>query len=445
MPIRPQFARLMPLMIVLIIALTACRGGSSQAEATPTASGLTPTATPLSITQPTPTPPDETPLTTTLTIWWPETLAPLSRPEITELLNEQFAAFTTAEDDTVEIVFRLKRAGSETGAILPTLRTASDVAPAAMPDITLVRREELITAVQDGVIQPLEGFVSTAVIGELYDGTLELGQINGQLYGLPYTTETLMMVYRDPPEAIIADIGLRFETLLENELAFTLPGARPTGLNSTLFLQYLLAGGTLTGADGSPRVDADALLSVLAFYENAARAGLIDASVLDYTTPDAYLADFEAGNINSAVLRSDHYIQLRAETDIDYAGGSLPSVSGEPGTVLNGWMWVMVANTTQQQTVAARFIDWMMQVERQRAYAESIYRLPSQELALRTMDRRLIDTNLMNDLLSSTTIPGSEGAGGTLARAIQNAFINVITGNRTAEEAVSDVTALTTE
>lgn len=432
---------LIGLLLVLVLLLAACGADDTEADTTPTAELPTPTTTPLSVTQVTPTPVSNTntPETTTLTIWWPETLAPVGRPEITELLNEQFTAFNDAEDDGVEVVFRLKRSGTETGAILPTLRTAAPVAPGAMPDLTLLRREELVSAAGDGLIQPLEGFVNSVIIGDLYDSALALGQIDGQLYGLPYVMDALLMLYTEEPDA---GPHLSFDALLASELPFTIPGARPTGLNNTVLFQYFAAGGTLVSSTGEPRVDPDALLTVLSFYEAAYDNGQIGPDVLDYTSTTAYLNAIRSGDIQNAVMRSDQYINLREETGVDFAAGSIPTADGEPGTVVNGWMWVMVAGTTQQQAVAARFIDWMMQVERQREYAETIYLLPSQELAVRTMDRRLVDPNLMDALLSEAIIAGPEAASGTLARAIQNAFINVITGSLDAEAAAADVIAL---
>lgn len=440
---------LLLITLLLAVSLSAC-GNADPDDPAPTTTGEGPTATitPLPVAQGTPTAPSgasETPTTTTLTIWWPETLAPLGRSDVTDLLNEQFAAFNAAEDDAVEIVFRRKRAGTETGAILPTLRTAAPVAPGAMPDLTLLRREDLVSAVDGGLIQPLEGFISSSVIADLYNSSLELGRVDGQLYGLPYVMDALLMLYIDDPTSTADDAHLSFDELLAGELAFTIPGARPTGLNSTVLFQYFAAGGTLVSSTGEAGVDADALRSVLSFYEAAYEAGQIDETVLDYTTTGAYLDAIRSGDITNAIVRSDEYIRLREETGIDFYAGSIPTLSGEPGTLVNGWMWVMVANAPQQQAVAARFIDWMMQVERQRSFAEMIYLLPSQELAVRTMDRRLIDPTLFDALLSTAQVIESDVASGNIARTIQNAFVNVITGSMNAEAAAAEVIALAEE
>ena len=61
-------------------------------------------STPLTVAQATPAPTATATATDThqLVIWWPEPLAPVDQPDVSDLLNAQIAAFTTAEAENSE-------------------------------------------------------------------------------------------------------------------------------------------------------------------------------------------------------------------------------------------------------------------------------------------------------------------------------------------------------
>ena len=83
-------------------------------------------------------------------------------------------------------IMRRKRT-SGLGGILPTLRTAGPVAPGALPDLTLMRRADMLTAATEGLIVPLDTWIPTDLVDDdLLPGTRALGEIDGVLYGVPY-------------------------------------------------------------------------------------------------------------------------------------------------------------------------------------------------------------------------------------------------------------------
>src|SRR5262249_48641317 len=116
----------------------------------------------------------------------------------------------------------------------------------------------------------------------------------------------------------------------------------------------------------------------------------------------------------------------------------IPTVSGEPTTVVDSWMWVLTSTDSVQQTAAMRFLNWMQDADRQGAFNQSIDMLPSQRTALREWESpnyaAFVDT-----LLNNATMPLTESASGIAARAIQSALASVINGQRSAEQATQDV------
>src|SRR5690606_38548741 len=246
---------------------------------------------------------EPTPAVTRLVIWWPVSLAPMDNSEAAELLSEQISAFRAAQGN-VEVQLR-RKLDSGVGGIMSTLRTASPVAPGALPDLTLLRREDMQAAAQSGLIYPLDGQTPPAVLDDLYRSAQTLGQIGSNLYGLPYLMDVHHMAYSSADAAVPS----RFEDILTQQISFALPAAQTGVMNNILLIQYLDAGGTLP-ANGLEDTDVEALLTVLQFYEQATQQGLIDPAVLNYTSPADYRTSLTSGTLAAGGINSSLYLNL---------------------------------------------------------------------------------------------------------------------------------------
>lgn len=425
-----EFLGFLPLLIIL----SAC--GAPSASTTPTPE----TATPSVNTTPLPPVPTNFPTesanvsTHNFVVWFPETLAPSDNPDVATLLNDQLNGFIAEQDDPITIEFRLRRY-VETGGILPTLRTANKVAPGALPDITLVRREDLSALIQEGIAIPLEGYLSSSIIGDLFPPALQMGRVQNQIYALPYVVDMgILAFYGDEDQPAT----WTFEAILEANAFWNFPAGRATGLSNVLFLQYLVAGGALAN-DGTLNLNTDALTTVFNFYEQAYRANLIDDSMLDFTSTSDYVRSLTSGDLRAGVMNASTYLSEIADDEARLFASAIPTANGNPITLMNGWVWIVTAKTADKQEIAYRFIEWMMGNSRQAAYAQSINLLPSQRGALTQMVLSNADVALFSDLLSNAVLMPTDNNTGAVARAIQTAFASVISGNMTAEEAVESV------
>lgn len=366
----------------------------------------------------------------TLHVWWPDALSPTSNEKASLMLAEYVDTFrATIPELTIEM--RLKKA-QDSGGIIETLRTAYAVAPDALPDITLLRRTDLLTAVDAGFIQPMQGQVTSAVLGDLYPSALDLGRVDGMLYGLAYMLDVEHIAYR--PVVLNGNFS-RFEGVLKDKQKFVFPAGVTEGLSNVLFLQYLSAGGTLNELmQGNP--NADALLTVLTFYKQAVDAGVIDRSVLDYARPDDYLFQLAQGKFDAGLITSTQYLDLLSDGQ-SLEAAPVPLADGEPSTVVNGWMWVVVTKDKEKQALALHLIEWMVDANRLATYSRQINMLPARRAAMRSWDAGTF-TDLANRLLANARLPLT-GADSDILRAMENAMAAVIAGQRTPEEAVSDV------
>ncbi len=416
----------------LILALAAC---GSATTLNPTLETLTsPAVTLTAAREPTATPTLElTPAgPLQLVVWWPDTLAPASKAEAVALLQTQIAAFEAAQPD-IEVELRLKKAAG-IGGILEMLRAASAVAPGARPDLLLLQRADLLTAVQANLLEPLEGRVSSAILGDLYTAALELGQVGGQLHGLAYALEVQHVAYAPPP---VEGNFASFETTLAAGRPLVFAAGQPAGVSEIFLLHYVSAGGSLADLNLG-RVNVDALRAVFAFYAEAAERGVLPRSVANYTTISDYFQEFKTG-ASAAVITSTLYQQMVAE-DQRWLFAPIPTASGQPATLLDGWMWATTAASGDRQAAATRFLNWMFEVERQAELTQAAGWLPSQRTARRMQSQPNTGyLNFANGLLLNASPALSESLSASTARVLENALLAVISGQRRADEAVQDV------
>ena len=420
-------------LMVAVWMLAACTSRSIQPTDAPTTETIetiespplaAPTSAPLATVEVTEA------VTQTLNIWWPEPLAPIDNQDAADLLSEQISAFQSANRD-ISVNFRLKKA-QDVGGIMSTLKAASLVAPRAMPDLTLVRRSDMLTAAQAGLIMPIDERGEAAILDNFQPMVNALGRMNDRLYGLPYNVEVQHVAYQTdvtPPER------WSLSSVLTNKIAIVFPAGRANSLSDIFLAQYRDATGTRES--GELIIDADELRSLFQFYEQAVADELIDPIVLEYILPDDYRGGLATGDIPAGIVTSTLYLKLMASgAALDYA--PIPTASGQPATLIDGWMWVLTSADSEQQAIAMRFLNWMLDVDRQGRYNQAISMLPSQRTALRQWENADY-ASFIDTLLNNASLPISDSASSATARVIQSALASVISGQRTAEQATQDV------
>jgi len=418
---QPRF--LMTLVIAVLSAIVAC---SPQLSGAPTAVADATDLPPVTPTAPTATLAPTARPNLTLRFWLPDSLAGLDSVDAGDVLSEQISEFEQSFPN-IEVELRL-RAASGTGGVLETIRTAVQVAPGALPDVTLMRLQDFRAAAQEGLLQPLSE--SDLIVGEddFMPAVAALGQIDGQWLGVPSTLEVLHMAYQPAAEPIES---WRFDQILAARVPFLFPGMSTNGLSPVFLLQYMAAVSQETEGGTLP-IDETALRATLRFYERAASDGLVTPTVLEYDAPERY-PDALNGDV-PAVVSSSLYLQALGEGH-SLELGYIPTTTGEAATTLDGWLWVVVRSGNDQQTAALRFINWMTATDRQVVYHQAIHMLPASRAAQRQLDpdyATFVETLLQNAIPLLPDITNN-----ITARAFQSAFAAVINGQSTAADALS--------
>ncbi|MCD4687233.1 MAG: extracellular solute-binding protein, partial [Anaerolineae bacterium] len=364
--------------------------------------------------------PQATPENTTVTVWWPDELYP-DDATTEAILTNQFDLFAlTYTNYGIEV--RHKRTHG-VGGILSTLRTAAPVAPGALPDLTLMRRADMITAATDGLIVPIDAWIPADLAGaNLFPGLRALGEVDGELYGVPYALDLYHTVYR---VSVFDQSPTTYDAILAAETPYLFPGGA-SPVSWTILLQYIAAGGRLVDRDGNTTLTPEALLAVLDYYAAGLEAGIFGPDLIEHTTVNDYWNAFVTGEGNIASVPSTTYLALKDSVQ-NAELAPVPTEDGTTLTMIDGWMWVLTTQNPDQQTQALAFLSWMMRISQQSAFTEAYGIVPSQTRALRLWEDEAY-ADFAQELLSTAIVFAEERRNNAAATALNDAVSAVLRG-----------------
>ncbi len=418
------------------VVLTGCDLGSAQ----PTPSLEAPADTPGPSQDLTPSPTDQVSVTPvapsviTMTIWTTEAFTPTQTITSGQILADQVAIFETAHPD-VRLQFILKTPYGK-GGILDYLLTTQAVVPTLLPDVVFLDIEELGTAVQAGVVHPLNDLVSPELIADLYPFAQEVGTFGGQLYALQFEANLDHLAYNTgrlaiPPRSwpgVLSSTGL-----------YVFPAGGQAGLvNDDFLIQYLAVRPWTAESSSEPFLQAESLTAVLQYYKDGITRGVFPADILDHHTTDDCWRDYLGGEAVLAHVSAHRYL-----TDGDRrpstAMAPIPTINGPGAALSRGWALALVASDPARQSLAVEFMTQLMSPEVVGSWNLAAGYLPTRQAALATWDEDDSYTRFAAELLQ-TAQPRPRLANYTkVAAALQEAIADVISGAATPEEAAAQV------
>ncbi|GAB1421729.1 hypothetical protein MASR2M15_19110 [Anaerolineales bacterium] len=358
----------------------------------------------------------------TIIIWLPDELTSAELLDEMALFDTFIVDFEEASSISINFDIRIKSADS-VGGLMSTLRSASAVAPASLPDITLMKRYDLQSAVKDNLIHPLTGLISASTLTDL-EGTIELAQIDEDLWGLPYFIEILVGVSRPAAEGSVPDWS--YAGILADGAPILIPTQRAASLNNVFYAQYI-SSGEVGIENALLQVNPSVLRDNLKFYEDLRANGLINTDVL-YASPAEYLNLFSEGIFNKAVLTSSQTLRLLA-VEPDLVLSTIPNNLGENLSVMDGWSWVMTSSDPAKQAIVIEFFNTLFADKNLHGeLAQSLYRLPSQRSALNDWLDPSMDVSFIESMIENAVVSLAQDEGGLTARSIQLALNDVLAG-----------------
>ena len=440
---------------LVLIGLTACSSGGIP-EWFPDLQGLiSPLATPVPTSPPTPEPlPTPTTLPTTtpvsrevnLTLWVPDILDPYSETNGALALGTQVADFDRASREiSVEV---LVKKGSGSGGLYDLLSTASDVAPAVVPDLLVLNRQDLLTAAREELIQPLDDYMPSDA--GYFPTALAAMATDEGLFAFPYVATAEQMGYRP---TLTPTAPITWTAVLSQAYSLVLPGAPSDGLASDVLLSmYVGAGGRVVDDRSQPTLDRAVLEKIYGFILDLQEAGLLDAEqVLGLTDTASCWTALLEGHARLAPVSVSAYWhpRLAALSEADELSTSeaptapvadvlptwVPTESGAPLTILHTWGIAVTTDNPVRKESALELVRWLVSAQRMADLTRTALLAPTRQQVVETWGLPADEESFVIALLSSSVPPPPANAETVVRRALQTGLTAILQGDAVTADA----------
>ncbi|MCC7355554.1 MAG: extracellular solute-binding protein [Anaerolineae bacterium] len=387
----------------------------------------------------TPAPPLTSTRGMTLTWWTTEWFSPGEDGAGRVIVSQQLAGFETAHPGVVfQVTLKLPYGK---GGLLDLLITSARAAPKALPDLVSLDLAELNSAVNAGLVQPLDGLLPADLTSDFFPCAANGGQINGHWYAVPFQIDFEHVLY-DVRRLTVAP--RTWADFLTNGSNYFLPAAGRGGLVSDAVLaQYLAAGGKWERSGSMVPLNQESLEQTLAFFKEAQARGFIPPQAVEQNNTDAGWELLLSGKVAMTQVRAQRYLAGRSELrNVAYA--PMPLRDGRVTTIGQGWGLAVVTGDPKRQAAAMQFIAWLLDATRNSTWARAANSLPSRRSALEQWSQADPYFLFLREQSEACKYRAVGLGYNEASRAIQRALTDVLTGvaspQQAAQRAVEETT-----
>jgi ABC-type glycerol-3-phosphate transport system substrate-binding protein len=415
--------------------LTGCNLSLSQ----PTPVSGTPTDTPGPLSEPTGAPTEAAaatpaaPSTITLTLWTTEAFSPTQAITSGQILAQEVENFEASHRDT-RVEFILKKPYGK-GGILDFLLTTEAVVPALLPDLVLVDVDELDSAFEAGIVQPLDDLLSPDLVTDLYLFARKASTFDGQLFGLQFQADLDHLAY-NPGKLTVPPRS--WPGVLSSPEPYIFPAGGQAGLvNDDFLIQYLAVHPwAAEGSAEEPFLEADSLTAVLQYYQDGVSRGVFPTDILDYHATSDCWRDYLTGEATLTHVSSHDYLSDRGRV-AGTAVAPIPAINGAGAPISRGWTLALITSDPTRQSLAVELMTQLMSPQTNANWNKAAGYLPTRQAALALWDEGDSYTRFASQQLQTAQPRPRLGNYTQMAAALQLAVEAVITGAATPEEAAA--------
>jgi len=287
---------------------------------------------------------------TELTVWVPPEMDPDLETEASQLFTNRLTLFSEMNNG-LQVNVRVK-AASGVGGLLDSLTATSAAAPSALPDVIALSRPDMETAALKGLIFPLDGLTEIPDDADWYAFTREMSLLQGSTFGLPFASDSLVMVYR--PDRV-GSFSRGWLDLLEENAVFAFPAESDQSL-FTLAL-YQAEGGIIHDNQRRPVLEIEPLTAVFRLLQEGAQTGVFPSDLNQYQTFSQVWTAFREEQMDLAVTWCSNYLQERP------AGVEVSPLFSMSDTVVSfgtGMSWSVGTPETHRHPLAADLAEFLV-------------------------------------------------------------------------------------
>jgi len=269
------------------------------------------------------------------------------------LLKERLDDFSKRRPG-VKVEVRIKNLEGP-GSLLESLIATKEAAPLALPDLIALPGDQMQIAASENLIYPLARFLSGGESDDWYDFATDLGEYQGEQYGIPFAAQALVMAYHP---IIVTDPPNTWQEVLQGNDILAFPAADP-GADFTIAL-YQSLGGELLGDNGNLQLDRDLLEQVFDFYQQANAAGVMPDWLVEDTSDDLAWGGFMKNQAQMAITWTTRFFDPSAG-GVNFT--AIPTKDGTAFTYGSGWVWCLSGYDSSRYQTAVDLAESLVDSE----------------------------------------------------------------------------------
>jgi ABC-type glycerol-3-phosphate transport system substrate-binding protein len=334
------------------------------------------------------------------------------------------------QNPEIEVLLRVK-AASGPGGLLESLSTASAAAPDALPSLVALTRSDLETAALKGLVIPMDDLTAAFGDKDWYEYARQMGDVQGSLMGLPFSGDTQVLVYRSGrPQTS----SITWQSFLQSGNAILFPAASRQAYFPLAL--YMSIDGRLRDEEFRPALELDKLTQMLQFFSDGSRQGVFPSFLSNYDSDAQVWQAYEEQRANWMVTWGSSYL---SRLPADSQALALPGLTEGRFTLADGWIWALVEPRTDQQAMAVKLAEYLVNADFLREWTSKTGFFPVRPSSL---EDRVDQTQvtLISQSLNTAKILPEMNILTTITPLLQEATLNIIQGQgnpgQTAESVV---------
>ena len=353
---------------------------------------------------------------THLVIWLPDQLLTRNAPIVQDLIEQQVEKFVSNHPN-YRVDIRVKNSSGPAN-LMDVLQNTSLAAPATLPDLVLLTREEMEVAALKGLLIPFDGTTDILAANDWIEPVRTLATVQGSTFGIPAASDALVYLTPAAEEEILSPLtdGKPILCFLNDPRAIV-----PLSL-------YLASGGALEDETGKPVLEEMALVSVLTQINAAENNGSLPTWIMDITQPADVYRYFTSGRGNRMLV----WYSETAEPILSISRlSAFRDIAGNPATMIRGWFWAMTQTDPARRVASVELVEML---------AEESF-LTELDQAARLLPVRKSPAVLENPILSAQAdiVAGGQPIPNglylvTISPILKDSINQLFTGTLTAEE-----------
>lgn len=318
-------------------------------------------------------------------------------------------------------------------------KLTTDITAGTNADLSIIGTRWLIDFVQQGIAEPLDGYITPEFKDRFIETFLSPSVLEGKTYGLPIAASARAMYYNkdilskagveNPPStwAELQDAAKKIKESGQDAFGFGLQGKE---IETDVYYYYAMwsMGTEILNADGTSGLSTPGALEAAKLYKSLIDEGLTEPGVTSLSREDVQNL-FKQGKLGMMITAPFLSNQIKEEApDLKYGVAAIPAgPSGARGTygVTNS---VIMFQNSKNKEEAWKLLDYLFQTEQRAKFTEGEGFLPvNKEVAKGEYFVNNADlaafTALLPDARFAPVIPGWEEIAQITSDAMQKIYL----------------------